>query len=202
MAPNIAIFTESPDGSKAPFEGTGARVVVGHDTWIEIDFERNAPVPLVVRIGGRARHDRDAEVPRLRLDLHAGNVVSVLAHVTKPPPPADWEVLAVDDAAIQGRVLELLKTTHSGDPLGELSIVRDDRRRVAANAFVVDFGDSSTIRVELGRPPGALLSARIRADRTVMPKRGESHRGASMTIHPHACNLVSFWFDEVEFFRP
>src|SRR5262245_24288163 len=53
--PQIRVFALAQDGAMMPLGGTGVRVVLAPDVWLELDFEVDGHVPLCITVGGRAR---------------------------------------------------------------------------------------------------------------------------------------------------
>ncbi len=196
--PLIRRFAVGEDGAKVPLNGTGVRIVVAPDVWLEMDFETDRRAPLSIKIGGRARRAAGAAVPSLRLQLRAGNSVSVLADAGRPPSRAPWEVVVVDDLELTGDIGDWLRRTSSGDPLGETALGDSGRARFPVRKFVVDYGDVASIQLKLEERDDALIGIDVIAQSVVRAQRGVPHRSVSMLISPHAANLVSLWFGEVE----
>lgn len=196
--PLIRTFTVAADGAKVPLGGTGVRIAVAPEVWLEIDFETDGPAPLSIRIGGRARRIAGAEVPSLRLQLLAGNSVSVLAGAGKPPSRPPWDVVVVNQDELKGDIREWLRRTSSGDPLGETALGDSGRARLPLRRFVVDYGDVASIQVELNERDDAVIGVDVTSRSIARPQRGVPHRSVSMVISPHAANLLSLRFGEVE----
>jgi hypothetical protein len=196
------VFAVAADGTKVPFNGTGLRVVVAPNVWIEMDFDFGRRAPVAVTIGGRARRDSGAVTPQLILEIRAGNYVSVVAGLGRIAEQPSWELVAVHKDDLKGDIVDWLRRTSSGDPLGESTLARSDRTQVDATSFVIEYGDVGTIHIDLIRRTDALLGINVLAGQSERAAQSGSFRSLVMVMFPHAANLVSLWFHENQLFSP
>jgi hypothetical protein len=198
----VRAYLAAPDGTKTPFSGTGLRIVVARNTWIELDLDLDRRAGFGVEIGGRCRRETGADWPKMRVEVHAANIVSVLARSTQKPDPSVAETFVVDAAEVKGDLRDLLRKTSSGDPVGELTLQRPERQRIESNTLLIEYDDVSTTSIVCEPDPDALLRIRVSEHDYRRHAPGDRFRSLSMTIHPHACNLVSLSFREGEAFVP
>ena len=62
--------------------------------------------------------------------------------------------------------------------------------------FVIEYGDTTTIKVECKDRDDALLAVDVRCQSNVRPTRGDFGRRLLLVAVPQAANLVSLWFTE------
>jgi len=192
---NIEVFSVADDGRKAAFQGTGVRVPVGTDDWVAIDFELNRKVPISVMVGSRCR-DRGRSCARLTIHPHAGNLVCVVVGDGCRPTDDPILTLAVSESDLKGDILEWLRKTTSGDPLGETMLVDRKGVQVLGRTFVIEYGNVAVIKVSLTRPSNALLAVDISTSSCSRASPGTPFTDLGMALHVHAANLVSFSFEE------
>lgn len=175
------VFAIAENGSSVPFSGSRVRIMIARASWLDVDLEIDRHAPVVVTVGARARDERRTNSPYLTLRPWAGNVVSVIAHLDELLHPDAWALLAAHAPRLEGP---------------------DAYRPIAGRALRIEYGDVATIELQLGKSEDALPSLMMDAVALCDAEPGTPFPSLRMSLVPHACNLVSFWFHEVAAARP
>lgn len=199
--PNWNIWAIDEQGLRSPFAGTGLRATLSEDTWGQIDFDRPQNRGAAIMVGGCAVDGRSGAVPFVTVHPRCGNFVTATIGIGQGPPSRQIELFSVDNTEIRKEIMDWLKRTTSGDPVGE--IARNDPARTifTARKMELEYGDIAT--VELTFPPpddfwcrscNALFSLDILVKNSAKMERGVPFDSLDLSVHICAANAVDFVF--------
>jgi hypothetical protein len=194
--PGVSVICVADDGTEFALNGSGVRVPIGARAWAAVDFERARDGTPRIAIAGRARGG--ANLPGLLIRPICGNIVDFLFGTDSPGEPLALRALPVSRME-PAAMLEKLATTTSGDPPGEEVLDQATQEPVNARRFHVAHGELAVVQITLAAGPFAALVINVTVND--LHQSEPRHAGLSMTLHPHAGNLVSLAFAESTFVR-
>lgn len=193
----VRTWSVADDGSKTPLSGTGLRVPLPSGCWVAIDFHHQGPRGPIVDVAVRAVDLGRRPLPSLAIVPCAGNYAWVVIGRGSPGDDGSLGVVVVDAAELGDDIDGWRRRTTSGDPLGEIVLVRPDVQPVSARRFVLDYGAIASVQLSVRASTEALLVVEVLDCLQQVPPPASEFPSLDMSVRFGGSNAVSFWFEEV-----
>lgn len=174
------------DGQKTAMAEPGFCIPLSSGCWVSVNLAGPWHLTFAVDVCTRSEFAKLDLLPQLKVVPHGGNFASVEIGSAELDSAEPLDVMLVGAALFEGQ------------PARGGTLPRSPGDTVSVRKFLVEYGDTDSVTVEIVDSDTALFALRIQSVSTIVAAAGDTFTGLTMLLSIGASNVLHFWFSEVE----